>query len=43
MELPWSTWALLVVPPVVLFGVALVHWLWAPREDETPRGGRGET
>jgi hypothetical protein len=42
MELPWSSWALLVVPPVVLFAVALVHWLWAPREDETPPAGRGE-
>ena len=34
MELPWSSFALLVVPPVALFVLALVYWLWPSGQDE---------
>ena len=30
--LPWSSLLLLVVPPIVLFGLALAYWLTGPRE-----------
>ena len=42
MGLPLSSVLLLVVPPAVLFAVALVHLLRAPRDDEAPAAAAPE-
>jgi len=34
MGLPWSSFVLLVVPPVAVFVLALAHWLGARRGGE---------
>ena len=44
MALPWPSFILLVVPPVVIFLLVLVHWLRAPREERpAPEPGKHDS